>query len=105
MIARLWHGWTTQQNADAYEVLLKAEILPGIAARKIAGCRGIELGRREVGSEVEFVTIMLFENLDAVRQFAGADFETAVVPAKAQALLSRFDRKSAHYDVTAQLRF
>lgn len=105
MITRVWYGWTSNENADAYEALLKAEIIPGIAARKIAGCRGIELGRRDLGAEVEFMTIMQFESLDAVRQFAGAQFETAVVPPEAQALLSRFDQKSAHYEVKLQLRF
>jgi hypothetical protein len=105
VITRVWYGWTSKQNADSYEALLKTEIIPGIAARRIAGCRGIELGRRDLGAEVEFITIMQFESLDAVRQFAGADFETAVVPAKAQALLSRFDQKSAHYEVRSQLRF
>jgi hypothetical protein len=105
VITRVWYGWTSKQNADAYEALLKAEIIPGIAARKIAGCHGIELGRRDLGAEVEFVTIMQFESLDAVRRFAGAQFETAVVPAKAQALLSRFDPTSAHYEVKLQLRF
>jgi hypothetical protein len=105
VITRVWYGWTSKQNADSYEALLKSEIIPGIAARRIAGCHGIELCRRDLGLEVEFMTIMQFESLDAVRQFAGADFETAVVPAKAQALLSRFDQKSAHYEVRSQLRF
>jgi len=80
MIHRIWHGWTTRGNADAYEGLLGAEIFTGIAARNLPGYRGIELLRREVGAEVEFVTIMRFETLDAVRAFAGAEYETAVVP-------------------------
>jgi hypothetical protein len=105
VIARLWHGWTTNQNAEAYEALLKSEIFPGIAARKVAGCRSVELFRRDGAAEVEFVTVMLFEDLEAVRRFAGQDYETAVVPAKAQALLSRFDQRSAHYEVKAQMRF
>lgn len=105
MIARVWHGWTSPQNADAYEALLKSEIFSGIAARKIAGCRGIELGRRDLGAEVEFVTVMRFDDLDAVRQFAGEDYEQAVVPAKARALLSRFDARSQHYEVKTELSF
>lgn len=104
MIARLWRGWTTHENADAYEALLKSEIFPGIAARNVAGYRGIRLLRRTAGAEVEFVTIMEFENLDAVRQFAGDRYEAAYVPAKAQALLSRFDQTSAHYEIRARLR-
>ncbi|HXF52982.1 MAG TPA: antibiotic biosynthesis monooxygenase [Hyphomicrobiaceae bacterium] len=105
MITRVWRGWTDKQNADAYETLLKTEIIPGIAAKKIPGCRGIELGRRELGAEVEFATLMRFDSLDAVRDFAGADYETAVVPPKARALLARFDAKSAHYEQRLKMRF
>jgi len=99
MICRLWHGWTTPANADTYEQLLKHEIFEGIVDRGIAGFRTIELERRDVGGEVEFVTIMWFDSLDAVRAFAGADYEAAVVPAAARAVLARFDARSAHYEV------
>ena len=99
MIARIWTGWTTPQNADAYEALLKDEIFPAILARNIAGFQRIELLRADVGDEVEFVTIMRFSSLDAVKAFAGADYEAAVVPPKARALLGGFDKRSQHYDV------
>jgi antibiotic biosynthesis monooxygenase (ABM) superfamily enzyme len=99
MIARIWHGWTTPQNADAYETLLKTEVFPGIAAKGVAGYRGIELLRRPLGDEVEFVTIMRFDSLVAVKAFAGEDHETAYVPAKARAVLARFDDRSRHYEI------
>jgi len=99
MIARIWHGWTTPGNAEDYEALLKHEIFVGIKSRNIRGFRGIQLLRRELGSEVEFVTIMEFDSIDAVREFAGDDFEVAVVPPKARALLSRFDARSQHYEI------
>ena len=99
MICRIWHGWTPPARADEYETLLRTEIFAGIAGRMIAGYHGIELLRRAVGAEVEFVTVMKFESLDAVRAFAGEDYEVAVVPAKARALLARFDARSAHYEV------
>jgi antibiotic biosynthesis monooxygenase (ABM) superfamily enzyme len=99
MIARIWHGWTTQANADIYEALLREEIFAGIQARNIPGFRKIELLRRDLGAEVEFVTIMAFDSLDAVRAFAGEDYEAAVVPPKARAVLVRFDQRSQHYDV------
>jgi hypothetical protein len=98
MIARIWHGWTTPDNADRYEALLKGEIFVGIRARQIRGFQGIQLLRREVGAEVEFVTIMLFDSLTAVREFAGEQFEIAVVPEAARALLARFDERSQHYE-------
>jgi heme-degrading monooxygenase HmoA len=102
MIGRIWHGWTRRENADAYEALLREEIFVGIAAREIKGYRGIHLLRRELEGETEFVTIMWFDSLDAVRVFAGKEYERAVVPPKARALLARFDGRSAHYEVLEQ---
>ncbi len=104
MIARIWHGWTTPADADAYESLLKSEVFVGIAGRHIAGYKGIELLRRDVGSEVEFVTIMWFDSLDAVRVFAGDDYEVAVVPPAARAILSHFDARSQHYDIRVDMK-
>ena len=101
MISRIWHGWTTHRNADRYEALLKEEIFTGIQARQIPGFQGIQLLRRQAGDETEFITIMTFDSLDAVRQFAGDDYEQAVVPEKARAVLSRFDQRSQHYEVKA----
>lgn len=99
MISRIWHGWTTPANADTYEALLKEEIFVGIHNRRIRGFISIQLLRRDVGEEVEFVTIMLFDSLDAIREFAGEDYEVAVVPDKARAVLSHFDAHSQHYEV------
>ena len=99
MMSRIWHGWTTAANADTYETMLQDEIFVGIRSRRIPGFRGIQLLRRPDGEEVEFVTIMRFESLDAVREFAGKDYEAAVVPPKARAVLSRFDERSKHYEI------
>jgi heme-degrading monooxygenase HmoA len=104
MISRVWHGWATPVNADAYEALLKSEIFTGIKNRQIAGYRGIHLFRRNLGKEVEFVTVMWFDSTEAVRAFAGEDYEVAVVPPKARALLSRFDARSQHYEVRAEMK-
>ncbi len=99
MIARLWHGWTTPENADTYERLLRTEIFPGILARHVPGFRRIELLRRPLGPQVEFVTVMWFDRIEDVQAFAGADYEVAVVPPKARAVLAHFDERSHHYDV------
>jgi antibiotic biosynthesis monooxygenase (ABM) superfamily enzyme len=104
MISRVWHGWTTPANADAYESLLKSEIFQDIQRRQIAGYRGIHLFRRNLGDEVEFITIMWFDSIEAVRTFAGEDYEVAVVPPKARALLSRFDARSQHYEVKVEMK-
>lgn len=103
MISRIWHGWTTLQNANAYESLLKDEIFVGIQNRQIAGYRGIHLLRRQLGEEVEFITIMWFDSIEAIRAFAGDEYEAAVVPPKARALLARFDERSQHYEVRAEV--
>jgi hypothetical protein len=99
MISRIWRGWTTPQNADAYEALLKAEVFTGIVARGITGFQGIDLLRRELEATVEFMTIMWFDSILAVRTFAGEDYERAVVPTQARQLLLRYDERSAHYEV------
>jgi heme-degrading monooxygenase HmoA len=74
------------------------DVLPGIARRDVDGYRGAYLLRRDVGDEVEFATILHFDSMDAVRAFAGEDYETAYVPAHAREVLARFDRTSAHYE-------
>ena len=99
MITRIWHGWTTLENADTYQGLLESKILPDIARREIPGYRGAHLIRRGHPDEVEFTTMMWFDSLDSVRSFMGEDYEVAHVPDIAQAVLSRFDARSQHYDV------
>lgn len=103
MIGRIWHGYTTFENADAYEHLLKEEIFLGIRGRNIPGFQEIQLFRRPLESEVEFITIMWFDTIESVKAFAGEDYETAVVPPKARAILSHFDERSQHYEVKERL--
>ena len=98
-IERIWHGWTTPELADRYERLLREEIFPGIAAKGVEGYRGIRLLRRDMGDEVEFVTIMSFDSLHAVRGFTGADYEMSYVPPAAREVLKRFDPRAAHYEL------
>jgi heme-degrading monooxygenase HmoA len=99
MICRLWRGWATHQNADAYERIVREQVIPGIEARRIPGFRSIDLARREREHDVEFMTLMWFDSLDAVKNFMGEDYEAAHVPAEAQAVLADFDNRSAHYQV------
>ena len=97
MLARMWHGYTTPENADEYEAMLKPEVLPGVS--RMQGYQGSYFLRRNLGAEVEFVTVMLWESLDAIRSFAGPNYEVAVVPPERRRVLKRFDEKSAHYEV------
>jgi antibiotic biosynthesis monooxygenase (ABM) superfamily enzyme len=96
MISRVWRGFTNRVNADAYETLLRSKVLPGI--RRVRGYRGAYLLRRDAGVEVEFVTITRFDDLDAVRAFAGDDYAAAVVLPEAERLLSHYDERVAHYE-------
>lgn len=98
MIFRIWHGWTTPENAEAYQRIVQEEVFAAIEGKRIAGYRGIDLLRRRVGDEVEFVTIMRFDSLDSVRAFVGDDYERAFVPPQARAVLKRFDDRSQHYE-------
>jgi hypothetical protein len=105
MVARVWRGWTTSEKAAEYERLLNEQIFPGIAAKAVDGYRGIQLLRRQLTDEVEFKTIMLFDSIESVRQFAGEDYEQAYVPPAARAVLARFDVRSEHYEVRTQLSY
>jgi antibiotic biosynthesis monooxygenase (ABM) superfamily enzyme len=100
MIARIWHGWTKRADAKTYEILLHDEIFPSIAARKIQGYRGAELFIHEDGDEVEFVTLLRFESLDAVKEFAGEDETKPVIYPKAEALIVRMEN-ARHYRVAS----
>jgi PhnB protein len=96
MITRVWQGWTSSQNAARYERHYRTEVVPGL--RQIAGFRGARLLRRTVGDETEFVSLTAFDDLDAIRSFAGPDYETAVVADDARDVLVRFDLRVRHYE-------
>ncbi|HEY2791899.1 MAG TPA: antibiotic biosynthesis monooxygenase [Micromonosporaceae bacterium] len=100
MISREWSCRCAPANADRYEQMLLTEILPELD--QVEGCRGAYVFRRDVGDEVEFVVLHLFDSLDAIRAFAGADYETAVVPEPARAVLTSFDPVARHFDVRAE---
>ena len=99
MIARVWHGYTKPEHADAYEAMLKPELLPGVS--KMKGYKGSYLLRRSAGNEVEFITIMLWESIDAIRAVAGENYETAVIPEERRKYLARYDSKSVHYEIAS----
>jgi antibiotic biosynthesis monooxygenase (ABM) superfamily enzyme len=99
MICRLWRGWTTLENADAYERVVRGEVIPGIEARQIPGFRHIDLMKRELGDEIEFQTLMWFDSLDAIIAFMGEDYSVSHVPDAAQMVLKRFDQRAVHYEV------
>ena len=97
MIARLWRGWTSLENADAYEKLLREQVLPGLG--QIDGYRGGYILRQEVTDEVEFVVMNLFDSLEAVRAFAGPDYTVPVFEPEARQLLAKVEPRARHYEV------
>jgi hypothetical protein len=99
VIARIWHGWTKAADAKTYEDMLHDEIFPGIARRNIKGYRGAELFIHEETNEVEFVTLLRFDSMEAVKEFAGDDESKPVIYPKAEMLITRMDERSRHYRV------
>jgi heme-degrading monooxygenase HmoA len=100
VIARVWHGWTSRENADAYEEFLRTTMFPSM--HHVTGFHGVDLLRADDGDEVAFITVSRFDSVDAVRRFAGDDYEAAVIEPEARALLSRFDERSRHYDIVIE---
>ena len=99
MIARYWRGWTKIEDADAYESLLKQKVLPGL--KDIEGYRGGNLLRHDGLREVEFVVLNLFDSFEALKRFAGADYDTPVFEPEAKRLLCRIEPVAMHYQVRA----
>ena len=96
-IRRVWHGWTTPENADLYQNLLHKEIFPGIESKEIEGYRSVELLRLDQKEEVEFVTIMTFDSIENVISFQGTDYKKSYIPKSAQLLLKRWDKTATHF--------
>lgn len=105
MIIRIWHGYTSPENARAYEELLKTEVFVEIQNKQVEGYKGIQLLKRELNDEVEFITMMQFTSLDAVKAFAGEEYEKSYVPAAARRILKRFDEKAMHYERKLELTY
>ena len=102
-IIRIWHRWTSFDNASAYEKLLKTEVFDGIFDNKLSGFNGIELAQKRVAEEVAFVTVMWFASIEHIKAFAGEAYETAYVPPAARAIFKRIDPLAKHYRVLETL--
>jgi hypothetical protein len=102
MVCRMWHGWTTASQADAYDDYLRNELFPRVE-RELGprGYRGFHVLCLEQGSEVEFVTLVWFDSLDAVRSFAGQNYDVPVISVKARTLLSRYAERAEHFELSA----
>lgn len=105
MITRIWHGWTTYENAPVYESLLREEVFPSIEAKNVQGYKKINLLKRVHANEVEFITIMYFEDLQSVKDFVGEDYERSYVPPKAREVLAKHDERSQHYEIIREIDY
>ena len=102
MICRIWHGWTTLENAGTYEAYLTLELFPRIEHElKDYGYCGYHLLKLKGEAAVEFVTMVWFDSLEAVRFFAGEAYEKPVISPKAEALLSHYAERCDHYDLAS----
>lgn len=100
MIGRMWRGWTERDQADAYEAVFRGVVLPELDG--VAGCHGAYLLRGDDGDAVQFVSLTLFDSLDAVRAFAGERYESAVISDEAAAVLRDFDTTAQHFAIVVK---
>jgi len=105
MDARIWHGYTSFENADVYERFLKTEFMPSVEKKKIPGYRKFQLLRKGEPDGVSFITIMWFDSLEQVKAFAGEDYEKAVVHPTAEALLKTYDQRYRHFELKHELNY
>jgi hypothetical protein len=97
-VKRIWHGWTTLENAEEYQELLHRKIFPEIEAKEIQGYHCVELFRRDLDEEVEFMTIMTFDSIQDVIELQGEDYEKCYVPEAARKVLKRWDKVATHFE-------
>ena len=103
-IARVWRGWTTPDNADAYERIARTEVFPAIMERNIPGLIEAHVMRADdvADGEVEFTTIIWFDSIESVKGFMGENYREAHLPKSARAVLERFDSQATHLHVTGR---
>ncbi|HLH90577.1 MAG TPA: antibiotic biosynthesis monooxygenase [Xanthobacteraceae bacterium] len=103
MIARIWRGQATADNAPRYEAHATRHVFPSLAA--LPGHRGAYLLTRQTKGDVEFLAVTLWESIEFVKAFAGDDPEVAVVEPEARAVLSDFDGFARHYEIADAAAF
>jgi heme-degrading monooxygenase HmoA len=97
MIARHWQGVAHPGREREYEEHLRAETFPSL--KRIPGFVDASILRRTIDSGVEFLIVTRWQSMNAIRQFAGADPEAAVVPPAVEAMMVDYDRRVTHYEV------
>lgn len=100
MIARFWKANAPQANAPVYAAHLKNQVLP--ALRSVDGYVGAKLLERETADSVEILVITFWRSLESIKEFAGNDFDRAVVSEEIAPLLSQYDQHVTHYNVLVE---
>ena len=102
-IIRTWSGWTTHEKAPAYETFLVDEVFPAVKKSGVDGLEKVSISTRVSKDEVHFFLVLQFSSLDAVKKFAGEDFQKAYIPEKAKELLRRYDNTAEHFELKQEL--
>jgi heme-degrading monooxygenase HmoA len=97
MISRHWRGITKRGEAENYLAHLRQHTFPQL--ERIDGFRGASILKREVTKGTEFLIVTKWESSEAIRRFAGASLNSAVVPPEAQAMMIEYDKEVVHYEV------
>lgn len=97
MVTRVWHGLVPQDKADAYHQQLLASGLRDY--RQTPGNLGAHTLRRFDGDLAHIVLLSFWESPDAIRAFAGHDFEKARYYAYDAAFLVQREPFVSHYDL------
>jgi len=102
-VIRTWRGWTTLENAPVYEKMLIDEVFPAVKKKGVDGLEKVSISTLTKNDEVEFFLILQFNSLDAVKAFAGEEYENAYIPENAQRVLKRYDETAAHFELKKEL--
>lgn len=102
-IIRTWRGWTSIENASRYEDMLFNEVFPTVKKNGVTGLEKVSISTKNKKDEVEFFLVLQFKSLDAVKSFAGENYENAYIPDNAKQVLKRYDKTAEHYELKGEL--
>lgn len=102
-IIRTWRGWTTPENAAIYEDMLINEVFPTVKRNGVEGLKKVSISTKDVNDETEFFLVLQFDSLNAVKKFAGENYEKAYIPDNAKKVLKRYDKTAVHYILKGEL--
>jgi heme-degrading monooxygenase HmoA len=98
VIARLWHGRTPIEKANAYSAFLNERAIPDY--RSTPGNLAVHILRRDEGNTAHFYTFTLWESLEAIQKFAGSEIEKAKYYPEDREFLLEYEANVTHWDVT-----